>query len=76
MDLGLSANVVRRWEDHAGTHAAVTLLERNGDTYEVEWLLRPDGMVDIGAEGEVVPYLQQRYGALNFFHVVSEVSMG
>jgi hypothetical protein len=33
-------------------------------------------MVDIGAEGEVVPYLQQRYGALNFFHVVSEVSMG
>lgn len=72
----LKGNVVRRWEDLAGVHAAVELIEQNGDVYEVEWLLRPDGLVDIGAEGEIVPYLQQRYGSFTVFHVVSDISLG
>lgn len=67
---------MRRWDDEAGVHAAVELVEPNGDTYEVEWLLRPDGMVDIGAQEDVLPYLQERYGPDTFFHVVTTLSMG
>ncbi len=58
----LGARVVRLVNSSDGKQADIILVEPNGDEHLVRCLCKRDGTMDIGGDGEVLAYLNQRYG--------------
>ena len=58
---GLNAELVRRVPSPEGPQADVLLVEPNGEKHLVRCLVKPTG-TDLGGDGEVLAYLNDRYG--------------
>ncbi len=59
----LRARVVGLVDSPDGKQADIMLIEPNGDEHLVRCLCKWDGTMDIGGDGEVLAYLNQRYSA-------------
>lgn len=57
----LGARVLRLVDSPDGKQADIMLIEPNGDEHLVRCLCKRDGTMDIGGDGEVLAYLNQRY---------------
>lgn len=75
MEHGLRAFAVRRERTANGLVADVIVVEPNGDEHRVRCICREDG-TEIGADGPVVPYLNDRYGDRVFCANVRQAAMG
>lgn len=51
------------------------LVEPNGDRHRVRCLVKPSG-TDIGGEGDVLAYLNSRYGAAAVVQTAREMVLG
>lgn len=58
---GLNAELVRHVPSPEGPQADVHLVEPNGEKHLVRCLVKPTG-TDLGGDGEVLAYLNDRYG--------------
>lgn len=74
MDERFKAFLLRRERTEKGIEADVEVIEFNGDRYSVRCVCRGDG-TEIGAEGDVVPYLHQRYGGEAFCRAIRTAVM-
>jgi hypothetical protein len=59
---GLRALLINRVLSQDGPQADVLLVEPNGDEHLIRCLCRHDGTTEIGGDGQMVEYLNHKYG--------------
>ena len=58
-----------------GTQADLLLIEPNGDEHVVRCLCRNDGSTDIGGDGQMVDYLNEKYGSQTVWALSRQVTL-
>jgi len=71
---GLNAELVRHVPSPEGPQADVHLVEPNGEKHLVRCLVKPTG-TDLGGDGEVLAYLNDRYGPSTVVQSARQVTL-
>lgn len=72
---GLRALFMRHVPSADGTQADVLLIEPNGDEHRVRCLCKPDGSTELGAEGETVSFLADKYGEQTVWALTRQMTL-
>jgi hypothetical protein len=73
---GLQARLLSRGPSPDGTQADLLLIEPNGDEHLVRCLCKDDGSTEIGGDGEMVGYLNDKYGSPNVCSLSRQTTLG
>lgn len=73
---GLRARLLEHVPSPDGPQADVLLIEPNGDEHRVRCLCKRDGTTDIGGDGEMVAFLNDKYGDQSVCGLARQVTLG
>jgi hypothetical protein len=73
---GLRAKLIEHVPSPEGTQADVVLIEPNGDEHPVRCLCRRDGTTDIGGDGQMLAFLNRKYGEQSVCSMARQITLG
>ncbi|MBN9500499.1 MAG: hypothetical protein BGO01_07745 [Armatimonadetes bacterium 55-13] len=73
---GLRARLLEHVPSPDGTQADVLLIEPNGDEHRVRCLCKRDGTTDLGGDGEMVAFLNDKYGEQTVWALARQMTLG
>lgn len=73
---GLRARLLEHVPSPDGTQADVLLIEPNGDEHRVRCLCKRDGTTDLGGDGEMVTFLNDKYGEQTVWALARQMTLG
>ncbi len=73
---GLTARLVEHVPSPDGTQADALLIEPNGDEHRIRCLCKKDGTTDLGGDGAMVHYLNQKYGSQTVWALSRQMTLG
>ena len=72
---GLRAVLMRHVSSVDGIQADVLLIEPNGDEHRVRCLCKHDGSTDIGGDGEMIAFLNEKFGSQTVWALSRQVTL-
>lgn len=74
--IGLRARLLEHVPSPDGTQADILLIEPNGDEHRVRCLCKRDGTTDLGGDGELVTFLNDKYGEKTVWALARQMTLG
>lgn len=72
----LRARLIEHVPSPEGTQADVVLIEPNGDEHTVRCLCRRDGTTELGGDGQMLAFLNHKYGDQSVCSLARQITLG